>query len=89
MENDLESIELAEDLVLRVWDGDESVLGELLMMFAANLETAIGKRFDLNHADVEDVVSEAFGLFWKARENYDSSRPLGAYLYRIAYHVAL
>jgi len=89
MENDTENAELTEDLVLRVWDGDDSVLGDLLMMFAANLETSIGKRFQLNDADVEDVVSEAFGQFWAARENYDSTRPFGAYLYQIAFRIAL
>tara|TARA_R110002049_G_scaffold276108_1_gene454253 strand:- start:3440 stop:4099 length:660 start_codon:yes stop_codon:yes gene_type:complete len=78
-----------EDLILRVWDGDEAVLGELLMAYAIPIEKAISRHFSgLSNHDVEDVVAEAFQRFWQSRNHYDSSQSLRAYLYTIAKNVA-
>lgn len=77
-----------EDLTLRVWDGDESVLGDLLMAHASSIERAIVHQFPSLSADTEDVVAEAFRRFWQSRDRYDPSQSLRAYLYTIAVNVA-
>jgi DNA-directed RNA polymerase specialized sigma24 family protein len=77
-----------EDLVIRTWDGDESVLGEMLMAFAEPIQTMIRNRYHLSESDAEDAVAEAFRRFWEYRDNYDGSRDLRAYVYRIADKVA-
>ena len=90
MENQKCSTNTEEDFTLRVWDSDESVLGELLISLGIPIQTAIERKYSgLSEADAEDVVAEAFCRFWKSREHFDGSQSLGAYLYRIAENVAI
>lgn len=89
MNEQSQSANLTEDLTLRAWDNDESVLGDLVLAYAGKLECAISKEFErLSKVEVEDVVAEAIKDFWKGRHKFDGQRNLGAYLYRIANHVA-
>lgn len=83
-----EPADSADDLTLRVWDGDQSVLGELLLAYGPAIEVAIGRKYPSVAHYAEDIVAEAYKLLWKYRENYDGTRSLRAYLYRIAANVA-
>jgi len=76
-----------DDLALRVWDGDETVLPDLLLYCAGSIETVIAKRPGMKSI-AEDIVAEAVAQFWKRRQRYDGKRPLRCYLYRIAVNVA-
>lgn len=77
----------AEDLTLRTWDNDESVLADLVSGLAGPIERAISKLPGMA-AIAEDIVAEAVVRFWKGRHQYDGKQPLGAYLYTIARNVA-
>lgn len=82
--------ELQEELTLRLWDGDESVKGELILASSAEIEAAIRREFPaLTETDAEDVVAESIRRFWIWRENYDPERAkISTVLYRIAVKVA-
>lgn len=77
-----------DDLTLRIWGSDESVLGELLMSHATSIERAIANQFQNLAADAEDIVAEAFRKFWQSRDRYDPTQSLRAYLFKIAENVA-
>lgn len=76
-----------DDLALRVWDGDETVLPDLLLYCAGSIEAAIARRPGMKSI-AEDIVAEAIARFWKYRQQYDGRRSLRCYLYRIAVNVA-
>ena len=65
MEEQAESATTDEDFVLRAWDGDESVLAELVVALAPQLEQGMRVKYAISAEDAEDVVCEAFRLFWK------------------------
>tara|TARA_R110002126_G_scaffold178268_2_gene327196 strand:- start:1305 stop:1961 length:657 start_codon:yes stop_codon:yes gene_type:complete len=89
MNESSQSANLTEDLTLRAWENDESVLGELVLSYAGKLERAIANEFRrFSPAEVEDVVAEAIKRFWEGRHDFDGQKNIGAYLYRIAQHVA-
>jgi DNA-directed RNA polymerase specialized sigma24 family protein len=78
-----------EDLTLRLWENDEDVQGELLLLFGGMIERAIAANFPrLKPIEVEDVVAEAIRRFWDWRKKYDGKRDIRACLYRIALNVA-
>ena len=78
-----------DDLVLRAWDGDESVQGDLVVKYSMALETAISHRLPGRlKAYAEDVVAETIRRFWQSKEKFDPGQELGAYLYRIARNLA-
>jgi DNA-directed RNA polymerase specialized sigma24 family protein len=81
---------LDEDLTLKLWEGDESAKGELLVHWGNKLVAAIHKSFPtLSAEDVEDVVCEAIQRFWVWREKYDPSKSsIGSRLYWFADKVA-
>ena len=88
MNESSQSANLTEDLTLRAWENDESVLGELVLSYAGKLERAIANEFRrFSPAEVE-VVAEAIKRFWEGRHDFDGQKNIGAYLYRIAQHVA-
>lgn|GEM_PF-2673573 len=79
-----------DDITLRVWEGDESVLAELVMKHFGALERFVSKEFPaLGFAQPEDIVSEGIRRFWKCRDRYDGSRPIRSYLYGFVRHVAM
>lgn len=82
--------ELQDDLTLRLWDGDDSVKGELILLFVSQVEGAIRRAYpSLSEIDAEDVVAEAIRRFWGWREKYDPERAkISTVLYRFADHVA-
>lgn len=89
MDTPIDTLVTDDDLTLRVWEGDESVLGDLLISFALPIERAINLRFpSISATDAEDVVAEAIMRFWRSRDRYDNKQSLGAYLYTIAVNVA-
>jgi len=88
MGNPANPVDADEDLALRAWDGDESVLGDLLMAHASSIERAIARQFPCLSGEAEDIVAEAFQRFWQSRDHYDATQSLRAYLYKIAVNVA-
>ncbi len=82
---------IQEDLTLRVWDGDESAKGELLVLWGARVELAIRKSFPtLSDEDSEDVVAEAIRRFWVWRDKYDPNRAtIFTMLFKFAEQVAI
>ena len=81
--------ETDEDIVLRAWDGDESVLADLVVKYGLSLEAAIARRLPGRlQAYAEDVVGETIRRFWQSRDHFDAQQSLGAYLYTIAMNVA-
>lgn len=76
------------DIALRLLEGDQSCLADLIRL-TAPIEEAIRGRFPTLAADAEDIVAEAVRRLWKARAKFDPDRPLRPYLYRIAERVGL
>lgn len=78
-----------QDMTLRVWDGDEAVLGELVMKHYGAIKRFIQKSYPrLSDEDVEDIVSVGIYRFWSCRQRYDGQRPLGPWLCQFAINVA-
>lgn len=82
---------LEEDLTLKLWGGDESAKGELLVHWGTKLVGAIRKSFPtLSAEDAEDVICEAIQRFWVWREKFDPSKSsIGSRLYWFAEKVAM
>ncbi len=82
--------EQQDELILKLWDGDESVKAELLRLFSGKVEAAIRREFPaLTEVEAEDVVAEAIRRFWEWRENYDpEAATLQTVIYGIAVNVA-
>ena len=79
------SSDICDEIVLRAWEDDEDVQGQILNELAPAIMSSIAQRFPtLSEVDVEDVVCQAILDFWSYRHQYDSNRPLRPYLYRIA-----
>ena len=79
-----------DDITLRVWEGDESVLAELVMKHFGVLERFVAREFpSLGFVQPEDIVGEGIRRFWKCRDRYDGSRPIRSYLYEFVRHVAM
>jgi DNA-directed RNA polymerase specialized sigma24 family protein len=79
-----------DELILKLWDGDESAKGELVLLCAGRVEAGIQREFPaLTEVEVEDVVAEAIKRFWKWRESYDpEAATLQTVIYGIAANVA-
>lgn len=79
-----------DDLVIKLWDGDESAKGELVMLCAGKVQAAIQLEFPaLKAEEAEDVVAEAIRRFWEWRDNYDpETAKLSTAIYVIAVKVA-
>lgn len=82
--------DLQDELVLRMWDGDESVKGELIVAYAGKVEASIRNLFPtLTETEAEDVVAEAIRRFWHWRDKYDPARAkIQTVLYRFARNAA-
>lgn len=82
--------EQEDELILKLWDGDESAKGELVILCSGKVEAAIQREFPaLTAVEVEDVVAEAIIRFWDWRENYDpEAATLRTVIYGFAYKVA-
>ena len=87
------SSELQDEGALRLWDGDETVLAEILVNYAPSIIKALTNRYrasSLTYQDVEDAVCEAIKRLWAKREDYDESKgSVRALLYTIANRVCL
>lgn len=90
MAEDTEARQHEDDLILRLWEGDESALAELICRYGPRIEKAIRGRFpSFNAQDAEDAVGEAVRRFWRWRAKYDPCRGrVGTILYKFAVHVA-
>lgn len=86
----MQSLDMDDDLTLRLWEGDDSVKGDLLMEWGGRVKAAIRKAYArLSEEDLEDVIAEAVMRFWVYRERYDPSKArIGTLLYKMADNVA-
>ncbi len=91
MANMAEPSDLQDSLTLKLWEGDESAKGELLVAWGTRVEQAIRNAFPtLSFEDCEDVVAEAIRRFWMWREKYDPRRAaISTMLYKFAAQVAV
>lgn len=79
-----------DEIAIRLWDGDETVLAEMLVQYAPSLEKAIGGKYpSFSPQDLEDIVCEAIKRLWGKRDEYDDAKgSISGLLYRIADNIA-
>lgn len=77
---------IQDELAIRLWDGDETVIAEILVQYAPCLEKALGGKYpSFSPQDLEDIVCEAIKRLWAKRNEYDDSKgSVRCLLYRIA-----
>lgn len=77
---------IQDEIAIRLWDSDETVLAEILVQYAPCLEKALsGKYPSFSPQDLEDIVCEAIKRLWAKRHEYnDSKGSVRCLLYRIA-----
>ena len=75
-----------DEVAIRLWDSDETVLAEILVQYAPSLEKAISSKYpSFSPQDLEDIVCEAIKRLWAKRDEYDDSKGnVSGLLYRIA-----
>lgn len=90
MANVKKTSQAEDELTLKLWDGNDSVKGELLVACGGRIEVAIRCKFPgLSVEDAEDVVAEAIRRFWMWRKKFDPKRAkLFTMLYKFADEVA-
>jgi len=79
--------ELQEDVALRLWDGDETVLTVILSRYAPAIEICLFQKYKrvLTREDIEDVVAFAVMALWEYRKSYDDHKAsVWTLLYRMA-----
>lgn len=82
-------------LAVALLDNDESVLDEILRLYAPDILESLHSRFTkrtgvLKYEDIEDAVSIALRKLWDARASYDDTKQsIRVWFYCIAEHVAL
>jgi len=84
--------DLQDAIALKVFDGDESALTDMLVHYGPRLERALLKRFggELRVEDIEEIISDAVRKFWSARTKYDDKKAsIRWLLYVIAKRLAL
>jgi RNA polymerase sigma factor (sigma-70 family) len=74
MDNQTNS-DIQDEVAIRLWDGDETVIAEILVQYAPCLEKALGGKYpSFSSQDLEDIVSEAIKRLWAKRNEYDDSK---------------
>lgn len=79
--------DLQDTIALKVFDGDESALTDILKHYAPRIERALLKKYEgyLTAEDVEEIISDAVRKLWGARASYDDKKcSIRAFLYLIA-----
>lgn len=87
----LKVLDTQDEMAIRLWDGDETVLAEILVKYSPSVEKALGERYhSFSNEDLEDVVCEAIKRLWAKREKYDDLQhgSIKALLYRTADNIA-
>lgn len=83
--------DLQDEIALKVFDGDESALADILKHYGLRLEKALLSKYVgfLRVEDVEEIVCDAVRKFWDVRQNYDDKKgSIRALLYKIADNTA-
>ena len=82
--------DVEHEIAIRLWDGDDTVLGEILVQYAGPLGKSLGRKYpSLSSEDIEDIVCEAIKRLWIKRKGYyGPQRAIRALLYRIADNIA-
>jgi len=78
--------DIQDEVAIKLWDGDVTVIAEILIQYAPCLEKALGGKYpSFSSQDLEDIVSEAIKRLWAKRNEYDDSKgSVRCLLYRIA-----
>jgi RNA polymerase sigma-70 factor (ECF subfamily) len=75
-------------LMLRLRDGDERAMDELLRRYWSPLVAYVANLID-DKAEAEDVVQDTFLDLWNRSPRWDASGSVVAFLYQVARHLAL
>jgi RNA polymerase sigma factor (sigma-70 family) len=69
-------LDLQQDVALRLWDGDQTVLTVILTSYAPAIEACLFKKYRrvLTREDIEDVVALAVMALWEYRASYDDKK---------------
>lgn len=80
------SMDVHENIAMKLIIGDESVCEDILRNYAPKIQKRLLLLpFKLSIEDAEDIVCEAIMRLWEKREQYDDSKAsVRIYLYRIA-----
>jgi len=80
------SVEVHEDIALKLICGDESVYEDIVRNYAPAIQKwLLSLPFGLSPQDAEDIVCEAIMRLWEKREQYDDSKgSVRSYLFKIA-----
>lgn len=77
-ETTTKSIDVHEDIAIRLLCGDESVLGDILRRpgYAPAIQEVLCKKYEgyLTYEDIQDVICIAIRKLWDYRESYDESK---------------
>jgi len=76
-------------LGVRLRDGDETALEEIIRLFRAPLAAFLRRTTSLSDADVDDVLQRVFYRAWVNRDALRDGAALRAYLFTAARHQAL
>lgn len=76
MENSESEQDLQDAIALKVFDGDESAITDMLIHYGPRIERALLERFrgTLTVEDIEEVISDAVRRFWSIRTEYDDKK---------------
>lgn len=91
MEKTLAPQELQDEIALKIFEGDESALSDILLNYAPPITSVLAKKFrdQLNEQDIEDIMSISLMKFWDKRHSYDDKKgTVKAFLYVIAENTA-
>jgi RNA polymerase sigma factor (sigma-70 family) len=68
--------DLQDAIVLKVFDGDESAITDMLIHYGPRLEKSLARRFQgkLTAEDIEEILSDALRKFWSFRAKYDDKK---------------
>ena len=83
--------ELQDAIAMKVFDGDESAITDMLVHYGPRIERALLKRFRglLSVEDLEEIICDALRKFWSARARYDDKKgDIRRLLYVIALRLA-
>ncbi len=79
-----------DEIAIRLWDEDKTILEDILVKYVPSIEKALGRKYrSFSIEDLEDIVCEAIKRLWEKRKEYsDSQGSVKALLYRIADNIA-
>ena len=76
MEDSESEQDLQDAIALKVFDGEESALADMLVHYGPRIERGLLKKYPglLSLEDIEEIISDALRRFWSARDRYDDRK---------------